>query len=256
MTGHTENTVLIQAPLEMCGRDQRRGQLAAAVQRVRRRRDPEQEAGHYVSSGSPCTRTTRPGLELGVRADPDPDDHGVTARRVETGPFEYMDIRWDYRAVPTRSRCGGCRTSHMKPAAPVDDAAMTERINTHTPIQMARIKQLIESGAAEQGGTHDRHRPRNRAASRRPNGVAAGIMLSTVVGIVPMMLVQPYRGYVQHGPVPVAAVRPADADLNGPRWSSAPSRRSPPATCPPGRCLSSPPGCCWSRWSSHLRTFR
>jgi uncharacterized membrane protein len=29
------------------------------------------------------------------------------------------------------------------------------------------------------------------------NGVAAGIMLSTVVGIVPMMLTQPYRGYVQ-----------------------------------------------------------
>jgi uncharacterized membrane protein len=29
------------------------------------------------------------------------------------------------------------------------------------------------------------------------NGVAAGIMLSTVVGIVPMMLTQPYQGYVQ-----------------------------------------------------------
>lgn len=29
------------------------------------------------------------------------------------------------------------------------------------------------------------------------NGVAAGIMLSTVIGIVPMMLTQPYRGYVQ-----------------------------------------------------------
>jgi uncharacterized membrane protein len=29
------------------------------------------------------------------------------------------------------------------------------------------------------------------------NGVAAGIMLSTVVGIVPMMLTQPYGGYVR-----------------------------------------------------------
>jgi uncharacterized membrane protein len=29
------------------------------------------------------------------------------------------------------------------------------------------------------------------------NGVAAGIMLSTVVGIVPMMLTLPYRGYVE-----------------------------------------------------------
>ncbi|MFY1699371.1 MULTISPECIES: DUF1772 domain-containing protein [unclassified Solwaraspora] len=29
------------------------------------------------------------------------------------------------------------------------------------------------------------------------NGVAAGIMVSTVVGIVPMMVAQPYRGYVR-----------------------------------------------------------
>jgi uncharacterized membrane protein len=29
------------------------------------------------------------------------------------------------------------------------------------------------------------------------NGVAAGIMLSTVVGIVPMMVAQPYTGYVR-----------------------------------------------------------
>jgi uncharacterized membrane protein len=29
------------------------------------------------------------------------------------------------------------------------------------------------------------------------NGVAAGIMLSTVVGVVPMMLTQPYQGYVR-----------------------------------------------------------
>jgi hypothetical protein len=29
------------------------------------------------------------------------------------------------------------------------------------------------------------------------NGIAAGIMLSTVVGIVPMFLTLPYRGYVQ-----------------------------------------------------------
>lgn len=29
------------------------------------------------------------------------------------------------------------------------------------------------------------------------NGVAAGIMLSTVIGIVPMMISQPYQGYVR-----------------------------------------------------------
>ncbi len=36
----------------------------------------------------------------------------------------------------------------MKPDAPVDDAAMTERINTNTPIQMNAIKRVLEAEAA------------------------------------------------------------------------------------------------------------
>src|SRR3954454_8849510 len=31
---------------------------------------------------------------------PDPATRTVTARRVETGPFDHMDIRWSYREVP------------------------------------------------------------------------------------------------------------------------------------------------------------
>ena len=39
--------------------------------------------------------------------------------------------------------------------------------------------------------------PVGSALSTVANGVAAGIMLSTVIGIVPMMVAQPYPGYVQ-----------------------------------------------------------
>jgi len=77
----------------------------------------------------------------------DPANYTVDAERVETGPFEYMHIRWEYTQVDGGVEMRWRQDFHMKPAAPVDDAAMADRINRNTPIQMARIKKIIESGA-------------------------------------------------------------------------------------------------------------
>jgi aromatase len=41
----------------------------------------------------------------------------------------------------------------MKPQAPVNDAQMTERINTNSPVQMATIKQKIERRYADESRT-------------------------------------------------------------------------------------------------------
>lgn len=72
----------------------------------------------------------------------------VHARRVETGPFEYMNIHWYYTDL------GGpgvemrwVQEFEMKPGAPVDDAGMAARIRTNTPVQMYRIRERIESVA-------------------------------------------------------------------------------------------------------------
>ncbi|SRR5260221_5346289 len=78
----------------------------------------------------------------------------VRARRLETGPFEYMNIYWEYRAKES----GGVlmrwvQDFHMKPQAPVDDDAMTRRINGNSVIQLERIKQLVEQAAAGRLGT-------------------------------------------------------------------------------------------------------
>ncbi len=77
----------------------------------------------------------------------DAANHTVEARRVETGPFEYMNIRWEYRPVDGGVEMRWVQDFRMKPSAPVDDAAMAERINRNTPVQMARIKMIIESGS-------------------------------------------------------------------------------------------------------------
>jgi aromatase len=78
----------------------------------------------------------------------DPVNRVVHARRVETGPFEYMNIRWEYRVVGDAVEMRWLQDFQMKSTAPVDDAAMTEQINQNTPVQMTRIKHLIETSQA------------------------------------------------------------------------------------------------------------
>ncbi|SCG45252.1 SRPBCC family protein [Micromonospora halophytica] len=81
----------------------------------------------------------------------DPATRQVRAHRVETGPFEYMRIHWSYTEEPEGTRMTWVQDFAMKPSAPVDDAGMTERINTNSRIQLAVIKDTIERAYA--GGT-------------------------------------------------------------------------------------------------------
>jgi len=77
----------------------------------------------------------------------DPQTRTVRAHRVETGPFEHMHIRWEYREVDGGVEMRWIQDFHMKPDAPVDDAAMTEHLNRNTKIQMGRIRGLVEASA-------------------------------------------------------------------------------------------------------------
>lgn len=76
-----------------------------------------------------------------------PAGRQVHAHRVETGPFEYMRIFWTYADEGGGTRMTWIQDFHMKPAAPVDDAQMTDRINTNSVLQMDIIKKKIEAAA-------------------------------------------------------------------------------------------------------------
>jgi aromatase len=80
---------------------------------------------------------------------PDPQTRTVRAHRVETGPFKYMSLFWEYTEVPGGVRMRWVQDFEMKPAAPLDDAGMTVRLNTNTPIQMELIKTKVEHAAAQ-----------------------------------------------------------------------------------------------------------
>ena len=70
--------------------------------------------------------------------------HEVRAHRVETGPFEYMNIFWRYEEQPGGTRMTWIQDFTMRPNAPVNDAQMTQRLNDNTKIQMDIIRARVE----------------------------------------------------------------------------------------------------------------
>ncbi|MDA3647669.1 SRPBCC family protein [Saccharopolyspora indica] len=82
---------------------------------------------------------------------PDEQTRTVRAHRVETGPFKYMWIFWEYQEVDGGVRMRWVQDFEMKPQAPVDDAGMAERIDTNSPVQMRLIRDKVEAAAAARG---------------------------------------------------------------------------------------------------------
>jgi aromatase len=76
------------------------------------------------------------------------------AHRVETGPFEYMRIYWDFRTEGEGTLMRWRQEFEAKPTAPFTDEEITKRLNDNTAIQQAVIKEKIERialGGAEIG---------------------------------------------------------------------------------------------------------
>jgi aromatase len=80
---------------------------------------------------------------------PDPVARTVRARRVETGPFEFMHIAWDYTPVPDGIRMRWMLDFRVKPTAPFTTAMMTDRFNHGVPRELRLIKKLVEAAAAD-----------------------------------------------------------------------------------------------------------
>ncbi|TQK51162.1 aromatase [Streptomyces sp. SLBN-118] len=145
MPGHTENEITVAAPLDL-------------VWDVTN--DIENWPGLFSEYAS-VEILERKGSTTTFRLTMHPDDNGkvwswvserttdrkgrtVTARRVETGPFQHMNIRWEYTEVPGGTRMHWTQDFAMKPDAPVDDDWMTDNINRNSKIQMELIRDKIE----------------------------------------------------------------------------------------------------------------
>jgi aromatase len=154
MAGHTENEIIIAAPLDLVweitndldGWPELFSEYASVeVQHREGNRVRFRLTMHPDGNGTVWSWVSE--------READPRTHTVRAHRVETGPFEYMRIVWTYHEVDGGTRMHWVQDFAMKPDAPVDDEWMTKNINKNSKIQLALIKDKIEQRA-------NRRRPR------------------------------------------------------------------------------------------------
>lgn len=151
MAGHTENEITIAAPLDLVW-------------------DMTNDVANWpglFSEYASAEILEQDGGRTKFRLTMHPDDNGtvwswvsereadrdrltVKARRVETGPFEFMNIRWRYEETPRGTRMVWTQDFSMKAEAPVDDDWMTDNINRNSKVQLALIRDRIEQAAEEQ----------------------------------------------------------------------------------------------------------
>ncbi|MFF6996458.1 SRPBCC family protein [Streptomyces sp. NPDC008313] len=150
MAGHTDNSVTIDAPLDLVW------DITNDIENWPR----------LFSEYASLEVLSRDGDSTTFRLTMHPDDNGkvwswvsertmdrdaltVRARRVETGPFAHMDIRWEYAETPDGTLMRWVQDFAMKPDAPVDDDWMTDNINRNSRTQMALIRDRIEQLARD-----------------------------------------------------------------------------------------------------------
>jgi aromatase len=162
VSGHTDNSVFIKAPLDL----------------VWDMTNDVESWTDLFTEYAAAEIIHRDGGTVRFRLSMHPDERGavwswvsertadrkalrVSARRVEPGPFEYMNIEWTYAEELGGTWMRWVQDFRMRPDAPVSTAAMTERINTNTPVQMKVIKEQVERSVQGQRG-----RPPMRSSGR------------------------------------------------------------------------------------------
>lgn len=80
----------------------------------------------------------------------DPDNYRSKSRRIETGPFEYMEIEWFFEEVEGGTNMRWVQDFSMKPDAPANDEQAEEYMNKNTKEQMGIIKERLEEAAGRQ----------------------------------------------------------------------------------------------------------
>ncbi|MFB7719003.1 MULTISPECIES: methyltransferase [unclassified Nocardia] len=161
MAGHTDNSVIIDAPMdlvwEMTNDLTSWPQLFseyAAVEVLERHEHTFvfRLTMHPDELGRVWTWVSERTLDAAART--------VRAHRIETGPFEYMKLAWSYTQESDGVRMRWVQDFTMKSGAHTDDVGMTEHLNTTTRKEQARIKGLVEKAALE-----------NEAAAAEPDSV-------------------------------------------------------------------------------------
>jgi Polyketide cyclase / dehydrase and lipid transport len=145
MAGHTDNSVLIEAPIAVVW--DMTNDIPSWTQLFTEYAEATVVA--QTENGFLLRLVTHPDEQgqawswVSERC-PDPAAWRVRSHRVETGPFAYMNLEWEYAQLPGGTQMRWIQDFAMKPGAHLDDAAMAQHLNATTRTQMDHIKDVIE----------------------------------------------------------------------------------------------------------------
>jgi aromatase len=150
---HTDNEVLVNAPLEMVW------EMMNDVENWPNL-FTEYARAEILEQEGPTTRfrlTTHPDDEYGGQVwtwvserTIDPETHSSKSHRIDTGNFEYMEIAWYFEQADGGTRMRWVQDFKMKPEAPATDEQAEDYMNRNTRKQMTAVQERIEAalGAA------------------------------------------------------------------------------------------------------------
>jgi aromatase len=148
MAAHTDNAVTINAPLPF------------VWQRLMDIESWPQLFSEYAKAEIVEQQDERVVFRLTTHPDPDydgqvwswtseriadPASHSSKSRRIETGPFEYMNIEWYFEDADGATRMRWVQDFSMKPEAPANDEQAEGYMNKNTKEQMKVIKERLEA---------------------------------------------------------------------------------------------------------------
>jgi aromatase len=150
MSAHTDNEIVIGAPLELVW------EVANDVERW-----PELFAGEYAAAEVLERSEDRVRFRLTTPPGPDGSTYGwvsercldrrrgaVSARRVDPGPYRYMHIFHSFTATGGGTRLRWIQDFEARPDAPFTDEEMRRRIDAASQVNLRRHKEVIEALAA------------------------------------------------------------------------------------------------------------
>lgn len=147
MAAHTDNSIVINAPIDL----------------VWERMNDVENWPNLFTEYAEAQILKRDGdtIEFRLTTHPDPEYDGqvwswisertsdpatrtTKSRRIETGPFEFMNIEWFFEEVEGGTSMRWVQDFSMKPTAPAGDEEAEEYMNRNTKTQMAVIKERLE----------------------------------------------------------------------------------------------------------------
>ena len=153
MAAHTDNAVVIDAPRDFVWSRMMDIESWPTLFSEYANAEVLEQDGNYVK----FRLTTHPDPDYDGQVwswvserTADPDNFQSKSKRIETGPFEYMNIEWYFEEEGDGTKMRWVQDFSMKPEAPADDAGAEEYMNKNTKVQMGVIKEKLEAEAAGQ----------------------------------------------------------------------------------------------------------